>query len=308
VAAALVLPTVIATLTTGAAPGDEVQSVLGMASERGVQQIVKGTLRVANSAIAFPVPLLPMLIIILGFALWRGIFAPADAPASKPGPNVALIGSTIAIGLALAWTLVPLLGATVFRVRYLYPMLLIFPVWAFMLVERGRPSSRALNVFAVVLLVLALAVPFERLLADRLYKGPENCWPCKIRAPFGPLAAELRASGYDGQGTILADTMSSGGNLRVQFPDARVIVPQFPLDSWPAAAGEGPCLIVWPAGEGEPVAPFPQQQASYLVDALRAETDRSHREGVVSAPYFGDKANLYRMAYRLYPASNGDCR
>jgi hypothetical protein len=249
----------------------------------------------------------PLLIVILGFPLWRGLRTRTAAAAGFGGaPDAAFLGTSILIGLGITWLLVPLIGATVFRIRYLYPALFIVPIWCFVLVERGRPSGRALRIFAAVLLLLALAVPAERLLADWIYEGPDDCWPCKIRTPFQDIAAELRAAGYDGGGTILADSMSSGGNLRVQFPDARVITPPFPMESWPPAEGHGPCLIVWPTGER--ITPLPADQLAYFVDAVAGEPDRPHRDGVVAAPYFWSDESVYRMAYRLYPDSSGNCR
>jgi hypothetical protein len=245
---------------------------------------------------------------VLGFPLWRGLRARAETLAHPLRPDLALILSATLISLALAWLTVPVLGATVFRIRYMYPMVFIVPLWAFMIVERGRPSERALHAFAAVLLVLALAVPVERVLAPHLIKGPDNCWPCKIRTPFAPAAAKLRAEGYYGEGTILADSVYTGGNLRVHFPDARVVVPPFPPETWPAAAGDGPCLLVWPVGNGEPPLSVPEHQASYLADALHSEPGGPFQEGVVSAPLYGPEKGTFRMAYRLYGSVTGDCR
>jgi hypothetical protein len=307
-AAALVLPTVLFALQAGPLPGDDIDSVLSNADGRSLRQMLEGTLRLANVAIGYPVPFFPLLLVVFGLPLWRGIRAEPGSPPSPPRPDVTLVGATIVVGLVLTWATVPLLGATDFEIRYIYPVLLILPTWTFMIAERGRPSARAMGIFALLLLVLALAVPVDRVLSKYREDRPWNCWTCKIRVPFGQLAAELRAAGYNGEGTILADSMHTGGNLGIVFPQARVVVPPFRPETFPSAEGDGPCLIVWPVGDVDPPVSMPENQASYLEDALRATAGDSHRDGVVSVPLFGAETSVYRMAYRLYPAPAGDCR
>jgi 4-amino-4-deoxy-L-arabinose transferase-like glycosyltransferase len=305
-AAVLVLPTAIAALQTGAVAGEDVQSVFKVQPGRGLGQIVEGSLQVANAAIAYPEPFMAFLLIVMGLPFWRGLRAPADPPPATPGPDIAFIGSTIALGLMLTWAPVLLIAATEFKVRFMYPALFIVPTWAFMIVERGRPARATIGVFALILVACAIAVPIDRLLVDSRIKGPSNCWPCKFRTPFGPIAAELRAAGYDGAGTILTNSMYEGGNLRVHFPDARVVLPPYPPETWPPPKDDGPCLVVWPAAE--PPTSVPELQASYLAEALHGDPSAPYRDGIVSAPTFGDEAYSYRMAYRLYETATGDCR
>jgi hypothetical protein len=121
------------------------------------------------------------------------------------------------------------------------------------------------------------------------------------------VAAKLRAAGYDGEATMLADSVYTEGNLRVLFPGARIVLPPFPPDAWPAARDSGPCLLVWPAKEASaPV--VPEHLVSLPGSDLHAHPNGPHRDGIVFAPLFGDEASGYRLACRLYPAPTGDYR
>jgi hypothetical protein len=61
--------------------------------------------------------------------------------------------------------------------------------------------------------------------------------------PFDQLAQQLRQAGFAG-GTILSDNRRVTGNLRLQFPNAVVMVPNTPRLAPPAGK---PVLLVWDA-------------------------------------------------------------
>ena len=54
--------------------------------------------------------------------------------------------------------------------------------------------------------------------------GMADCGLCGEWQPYRDLAAQLREAGYRGGGTILSD-IGIGGNMRAQFPNARVFDP-----------------------------------------------------------------------------------
>ncbi len=301
-AGAIALPTVISTLRAGAPAGENVQSVFSTTG-RGLGQIAAGTLQLAYTVLVYPEPLLVLLVIVLGFALWRGVLAAWDEPVAARHVDTAFVGLTMAVGLALLWALVPLIGATEFKVRYMYPVLFTLPTWLFMLVERGEPSPRAVALFALLLIVPALQVPIERLRTGL----SDDCGLCLERAPFASLAAELAAADYDGGGTILADGVTVGGNLRSAFPQARIVAPGFPVTSWPDPTGNGPCLMAWQE-TADPASGATPAQFATLTDMLHGDPDAPHRDGEVSAPLHMSDAPLFRMGYRLYEQPVGDCR
>jgi 4-amino-4-deoxy-L-arabinose transferase-like glycosyltransferase len=305
-AATIVLPTGIATLRAGAPAGDDVQSVFSVTAERGLGQITKGTLQLLHTAIIYPEPLLPILLILLGLPLWRGLRAEAPQASSiQLRPDPAFIGTTMAVGLMLLWVIVPAVGATEFKVRYMYPALFILPTWLFMLVERGQPANWAIQLFSIVLIAPALQVPIERL---RESLSADDCGLCLQRAEFGHLADELTAAGYQGTGTLIADSFYAGGNLRVEFPRARIIDPRFPLSSWPEPSDNGPCLLVWQAAAASPLAAGASRQTAYLADVLHGDPSASHRDGEVSVAFHNADVPPYRMRYRLFDQPIGDCR
>jgi hypothetical protein len=108
---------------------------------------------------------------------------------------------------------------------------------------------------------------------------------------------------------LIADSFYVGGNLRIEFPRARIIDPRSPLSSWPGASDNGPCLLVWQETAGSPLAAGPSSpQTAYLADVLHGDPSASHRDGEVSAPFHNADVPPYRMRYRLYGQPVGDCR
>ena len=58
--------------------------------------------------------------------------------------------------------------------------------------------------------------------------GADYCGSCRNMVPFERLAGDLRAAGFSGMGTIVANGFHIGGNMRVEFPDARIIDAGYP--------------------------------------------------------------------------------
>ena len=101
------------------------------------------------------------------------------------------------------------------------PPLFILPIALFMLIERGRPARLAVNASATILAVLAAGTLAARIVVYML--GADHCGSCRNMMPFVALASQLRAAGYSGCGTILAHGFHIGGNMRIAFPDARIV-------------------------------------------------------------------------------------
>ena len=66
----------------------------------------------------------------------------------------------------------------------------------------------------------------------------------------------------------MADDLQVGGNLRVAFPDSRVIDPAFPLSSWPPPTDHGGCLAVWRADDADS-ATRERRMMAYLREVLQ---------------------------------------
>jgi hypothetical protein len=81
--------------------------------------------------------------------------------------------------------------------------------------------------------------------------GADYCGSCRNMVPFERLAGDLRAAGFSGAGTIVTDGFHIGGNMRVEFPAARVIDASYPPSVWPGPAG-GQCLLLWQVRDDRP--------------------------------------------------------
>lgn len=306
VCALIALPTVAAALH-GASDIDSAQAVLvGDGAPPYPARVADGAWRLVKSVLAYPQPLLVLMALAFALPILRGIRGgPKTAPAPPLRPDAAFLGWTMAISLALHLALVLTIGAREFHERLMQPALFILPIFLFMLIERGRPSPRAVNAFA---LMIALLVPVALAARVAVYLiGADYCGSCRNMVPFAALAQDLRAAGFAGTGTILADGFHIGGNMRVEFPAARVIDAAYPPATWPAPRGEGDCLLLWQMrddpGRGEAARDWLEK---YLVAKLEGAADAPHRDGVASGPMFHSERE-YRLGYRLYDEPTGDC-
>jgi hypothetical protein len=213
----------------------------------------------------------------------------------------------MAIAVGMHWLLVPIAGATQFPERLMQPALLILPIWLFMLVERaGVPFARAAGTYALALAAVAGVALLARVGVHAA--GGDYCRRvCRDLLPAADIASGLRGAGFKGKGTIVVRDMHLGGNLRVQFPDARVIDIGYPATRWPKPSGTGQCLAIW-TEYGAPVEQTRDRVYAYLGKELGVTADAARREGSVSAHLYRFKTRSYRLFYGLYDGPQGECR
>ena len=298
--AVIALPSALWAVHVGPAVGDGLGTLLGEPAHSRLGGVVLGSADLLLAAVVYPMPFLAIFLAVLGPAAWRGFKAPAPQP--EPIISVHLVGMVMAIALILHWLLVPLAGATNFSERLLQPALQILPVYLFMLVERGQPAERALKLYAQAIVAVAIVAVAARILVQAACPGA-----CRALVPFQDVAQHLRAAGFAGTGTIVVSDFHVGGNMRVQFPHARVVEISYPPRVWPPPSGQGQCLVLWPAkGNVEGTLD------AYLDRDLGVPADARRREGemVIPLPILmpGYKTRAYRLFYRLYEESQGDCR
>jgi len=145
--------------------------------------------------------------------------------------NLAFMAAAVAL---------PIQGINAFR---LYPAVVPFVLLFFWRVESFGPRATSLRwtwLFFAILAVVVVQARFQQVEA-----GPAYCKVCRMQAPYPDLAELMRRDGYAGNGTIVAGDVYVAGNMRVAFPDARVLTPRFPEVVPPAGAGSGPCVVVW---------------------------------------------------------------
>jgi 4-amino-4-deoxy-L-arabinose transferase-like glycosyltransferase len=307
VTAAVVLPSVLWALHVGPASGDHVGGLLGRDDGSFLRVLVAGTLELARAVLVYPQPFLVIFLLAFGREAWSGLWAQgAAAPTREPVPDSRLVGLTIAIAIALHWLLVPLARATDFDERLLQPALLILPVYLFMLVERSGMPPRAIRAYGAAIAGVVAVVLVARVGIHAA--GADYCrGNCRALVPFPELAAGLRSAGFKGGGTIVVSDFHIGGNLRVQFPDARIMQIGYPSRVWPKPSGTGQCLAVWTgsAGAGERAR---RQVDAYLAKEFGISTIAPRREGTAAAAMHGSMTRSYQLSYALYEAPQGECR
>ena len=304
--AVIALPTIIAVLLGGPADRETLHGVLVGEDGSYLAHVLEGTLNLVTSTAAYPLPLLPLAALFFARPLWRGIRAGSEGPHTARGVSLGFVLASIAISLGLHLAPVIGLGAREFHERLMQPPLFILPMALFMLIERGRPSPGALSYYALALLLVVVATLGARI---GLYAaGADYCGSCRNMVPFQELAAELRRAGYRGGGTILVDGFHVGGNMRVAFPQARIIDVDFPPSTWPARREASQCLLLWQVRteRAEPNAARPRLE-SYLANELDGHASAPHQDGTLAARMFASATREYHLGYSLYDQPVGDC-
>ena len=239
VTAAVVLPSALWALHVGPAAGDNVATLLGREDGRFLRVLATGTLELATGVLVYPQAFLTIFLIAFGREAWHGLRTRSPVQ-PEPVPDSRFVGSTIVIAVALHWLLVPLAGATDFDERLLQPALLILPVYLFMLVERsGVMPLRAIARYAAVIGALVVARASWSASASMLRAPTIAAVPAGPSCPFRNSPQGLRSAGFKGKGTIVVSDFHIGGNLRVQFPDARVMQIGYPSPGVAQAFGDG---------------------------------------------------------------------
>ena len=305
VCAAIVLPTAYVALFDSTAADTAHAILVGDAQSSYPARVAAGTWRLFVSVIAYPQPLIVLVAATLALPLLRGIRTPTPiTSAASPYPDSAFLGWTIVISLALHLALVLTVGAREFHERLMQPSLFILPVFLLMLVERGRPTPRAVSAFAILVGMLVPVALVARIVVYEL--GADYCGSCRNMVPFATLARELGKIGFPGTGTIVADGFHVGGNMRVAFPDARVVDAGYPPTRWPVSRGSGTCLLLWQLRDQTTDDAARAWLERYVAEQLGGAVDASYRDGNVAARMF-HSTRLYRLGYRLYDRPVGDC-
>ncbi|MDH3659721.1 MAG: glycosyltransferase family 39 protein [Alphaproteobacteria bacterium] len=258
-----------------------------------------------GSVLLFPLPFLLIFLALFGQSLRAGLnTAP---PREQPALTSAFLGALTLIVLALLALLIPVFGAVNFTERWLHPALMGLPILLFALAERGRPVDRRIATYLAIIAILVAVAAGARLY--RYSAGADDCGKCREFAPFAELADGLRALGFD-RGTIVADGMHIGGNLKMLFADSRVIDPAFPRALWPAAdAADAPgeCLLVW-RDDGENPGARRALIKDYAIEELGLAETAAPKTGRLDALLLGSSSRRYALGFELYRENAGGCR
>ncbi|MEZ5930814.1 MAG: glycosyltransferase family 39 protein [Alphaproteobacteria bacterium] len=257
-----------------------------------------------RSILLFPEPFLPIFLLVFGRSLHAGIHASTRDSRTATALPPAFFGSLMLIMLALHALLIPLFGAVNFTERWLHPALMSLPIYLFALAERGCITKRQIALYLATIAILVAAAAGGRLY--RFAEGADDCGSCREFAPFAELAEDLRAAGFS-NGTIVADGMHIGGNLKMLFAESRVIDPAFPRALWPDADEPEACLLVW-RDDGQASGARRDRIRDYAVTELGLARAAPSETGRIEAPLLGSSGRRYALGFELYRENAGGCR
>lgn len=151
-----------------------------------------------------------------------------------------LIRRTLVTGLGLCILMVLLFKVTVFKDRWMQPLLFATPIYLVTLPwMRFKPTNvrRYAGFALLVALLVLLIMPGHILYASRT--GTLT----RLNSPYAALSTKLRQAGFQG-GLIVAQGRLLGGNLKLFFPESVIVAPEVPAFTAPSDADR---LIVWDA-------------------------------------------------------------
>ncbi len=180
----------------------------------------------------------PVLLIVRGFA--GKVRQGEDKPV--PAPIAQLLGRYFLILLLALLLAVWFVDAGRIRTRWLFPFMVLFPVWLFTRV----PANRMTPLRSRMYLGLATGVA-ACILILMLIRIPGAAWtqkPTDLNLPFSDLATDIRQAGFT-HGVIVAANAHIGGNLHHQFgPDTLILTPQMNMPL-PDSRKNQPILAIW---------------------------------------------------------------
>ncbi|MBO6858442.1 glycosyltransferase family 39 protein [Roseibium sp.] len=220
-----------------------VSDTMGVSAETShLMRAGEGLGKLAFGLVGFSVPLVPLLLLLF-WPRYLGRKKP-ETPAVSDAAR--LCGRTVLLMILLTALMIAVTGATYVKERHMHPLLLLLPVWLFADLERFGFEKQWRWLTAVVLAVVAVAF----LARVPGLVAPDKTWcggKCRHMKPYADLKAPLADLGA-ADATLIADDGYTGGNLRVLFPDARLVTKAIPARTPPRHS----CFFIWEEGDKEP--------------------------------------------------------
>lgn len=190
---------------------------------------------------------------------------------------------------------------------YVHPYLLPLLPFLFRRVSLFPLKEIRLRWYFLLLAVMVVVVFQSRF--QHMQAGPAFCTACRMQTPYPAFGDVLRAKGFSGRGTIVTDGINIAGNMRLQFPDARVLSgrhslfdPGLPAESAPDAK----CLVVW---VDPVVTQWRDDVLAKLGVPLPIETQAVEVTlPIEHTPRIAMTERTMKMYYVLFPGPVGECR
>ena len=261
--------------------------------------VVQGLGFLASAAIGASVPLWVLLPLFFPEAFRRIGGGVGGEPADRRALRRILGGQ-----LALALALFAITGAVSgLKARgYYMSIMILLPLYVFARVQAAGWRDGAAALFALT----AAAIPAGAALGltGQAFLEPLWCKKCERQLPYDVWSRQLRTAGFL-RGTIVADwwPYPLAGNVKIRFPDARMVTVKHPYAIAPADAIPGSCLLLWSA---------PERRADVIAFAnahLGAKIEgETVRQDIIAPIRFTGGKHLARLYFLLLKDGAGDCR
>ncbi len=249
-------------LETAASPANALPEVQSFLQSRG--QGLTALLRVMAE---FSLPLVAFFVLVFA-PMWFGVIVPffphrrvdensRDIEWRRLALRSMIIGAFLVIPAVIG-------GMTDLRPRWMLPVLFCLPIWLFLQVQRSGPYFLSMRAFALLSALFIIIVGAGRVATWQLDIRTCSITECRAYLPVSDWADSLRKDGFS-HGTIVGAEHHLLGNLRLHFPDDRVLDAEFDYNAYPAANEErGMCVAVW---RDTPV--MPDELADYLTGPMQ---------------------------------------
>ncbi|HEX3810504.1 MAG TPA: glycosyltransferase family 39 protein [Rhizomicrobium sp.] len=209
-----------------------------------------------------------------------------------------VLGLTILIATVLLLAASMLSGAGKFEPARIAPAFVPLVLWLFLRVKIAGWDVRAGRFFLWFAVATVVLAGVARVAVFEL--GAPYCKNCGDYWPTQRFATSIGTTGF-AKGTIVADSIDLGADLKQWLPDARVVVAGSAPDVFGPAQGLQ-CLVVW-RGNGD----MDKAQADYLAYALEARVGANAVRGDVEALLETSKTRRDRLSFVLLPTGSGRC-
>lgn len=306
-------PAAVSTVYWGPNNQDDLGAVLGLQASGGIDFALhlQAVAEVLGSIAIYAQPFLVIAFIAYWpniewgrLALWNAERRQQAGPAMTMAVTTTLAGALIFIAMA-AFT-----GSLRLPERLMQPALFMLPVLFYLLVDGRETENRRLNGFTVILLVVTLIAFGGRI--GVFVNEMRDCRHCRANQPYEELAGLIRADGFSGTGTVLVYDDHLAGNMRVVFPDARIVYIRFPLRYWPGPGQQrDDCTIVRLEAEersafgadGDEVDRF----GRFIVEKLNGAPRQADASGAAELGLLGSKSQMRGYAWEVFEGGIGDC-
>lgn len=303
--AILLDPRILLTLTAGllvVAPHglwvwermDAMHAALGGLGQHGapaayLPKVLAGLGSLASALLQF---LFPLWLILLAF--YPRAFLPRKAgPLPEP---LKLLERTLLLGIALLALVVLAGGAVEIKARWMHVLLLLAPLYLFGRIELTSKGVLAGRGYLFTLFLLPVLVIGAW--AGQTYLAPKQGKPTRFHAPYDRLAKQLiQNTGFE-RGTIVAGDLYLAGNMRIFFPQARVLTPAYGQYLPPGVQGDA-CMLMWEANSADDV---PAALQAYLT--RHGKTQAAGTPGHIQANYRNSETKALKLAYLKLPITN----